>query len=215
MEATIEYARIGAIKGIVTYAGGSSLNLFTEFGVSQQGVVDFDLDDATPETGELRQKCAAVIRTIADELGGTPFTGAHAFCGDTFFDQLIAHDEVRETYLGWTAAQELRGGYINGSGLSYGAFPFGGIMWENYRGSVGGQAYIATGDCQIFPTGVPGLFRTYYAPADYIETVNTRGQRLYMKQWAMQNGKGVNLEVQSNCLEICTRPKVLVQGKRT
>jgi hypothetical protein len=28
---------------------------------------------------------------------------------------------------------------------------------------------------------VPGLFRTYYAPADYIETVNTIGQRLYVK----------------------------------
>jgi hypothetical protein len=26
-----------------------------------------------------------------------------------------------------------------------------------------------------------GLFRTVYAPADYIETVNTPGQRLYGK----------------------------------
>ncbi|TIX63751.1 MAG: major capsid protein, partial [Mesorhizobium sp.] len=36
MEATIEYARIGAIKGIVTYGDGSTLDLFTEFGVSQE-----------------------------------------------------------------------------------------------------------------------------------------------------------------------------------
>lgn len=215
MEATIEYARIGAIKGIVTYADSSTLNLFTEFGVSQQSVVDFDLDDATPEEGEIRAKCASVIRTIADELGGTPFSGAHAFCGDTFFDQLIAHPEVRETYLGWTAAQELRGGYISGMGLSYGAFPFGGIMWENYRGSVGGQAFIATGDCQIFPTGVPGLFKTYFAPADYIETVNTMGQRMYAKQYEMANGKGVHLDTQSNPLSLCTRPRVLIRGTNT
>jgi len=33
---------------------------------------------------------------------------------------------------------------------------------------------------------VPGLFRTVYAPADYIETVNTQGQRLYGKQYEMQ-----------------------------
>lgn len=215
MEATIEYARIGAVKGIITYADSSTLNLFTEFGVSQQGVVDFDLDDSTPEEGEIRAKCASVIRTIANELGGTPFSGVHAFCGDTFFDQLIAHPEVRETYLGWTAAQELRGGYVNGSGLSYGAFPFGGIMFENYRGSVGGQDFIATGDVQIFPTGVPGLFKSYYAPADYVETVNTMGQRMYAKQYEMANGKGIHLDTQSNVLSICTRPRVLVRGTNT
>lgn len=215
MEATIEYARIGAIKGVVTYPGGKTLNLFTEFDVSQQGVVDFDLDDATPEEGEVRKQCAAVIRTIANELGGTPFTGAHAFCGDTFFDALIAHPEVRETYLGWTAAQELRGGYVSGSGLSYGAFPFGGIMWENYRGSVGGTDFITTGDCQIFPTGVPGLFRSYYAPADYRETVNTMGQRLYAKQYEMPNGKGVHMDTQSNILSLCTRPRTLIRGTHT
>jgi hypothetical protein len=31
----------------------------------------------------------------------------------------------------------------------------------------------------------------------------------------MHNGKGVHLEVQMNGLSYCTRPKVLVQGKRT
>ena len=65
------------------------------------------------------------------------------------------------------------------------------------------------------PSGVPGLFRTVYAPADYIETVNTPGQRLYGKQWEMQNGKGVNLEFQMNALHYCTRPRVLIPGKRT
>ncbi len=67
----------------------------------------------------------------------------------------------------------------------------------------------------MFPIGVPGLFRTVYAPADYIETVNTQGQRLYGKQWEMQNGKGVNLEFQMNALQYCTRPRVLIPAKRT
>ena len=64
-------------------------------------------------------------------------------------------------------------------------------MWENYRGQVGGTAFIDTNKCHIFPLGVPGLFRTYFAPADYIETVNTLGRRLYVKQYDMPNGKGV------------------------
>lgn len=215
LAATEEYARVGAVKGIVTYADSTSLNLFTEFGVSQIGEIDFDLDNASAVEGALRKKCAGVVRSIADELGGTPFTGVHAFCGDAFFDDLIANPEVRETYLGWTAAQELRGGYINGVGSSYGAFPFGGIMWENYKGAVGGTTFVETDKCHLFPTGVPGLFRSYYAPADYIETVNTMGQRLYAKQYDMPNGKGINLDVQMNALQICTRPRTLLHGKRT
>ena len=215
MEATIEYARIGAVKGTITYADSSTLNLFTEFGVSQASEIDFDLDNASPTDGILRKKCAQALRTVATALDGTPFTGLHAFCGDAFFDDLIAHSEVRETYLGWTAAQELQGGYINGIGKSYGAFPFGGIMWENYRGSVGGTTFVNTDKCHIFPTGVPGFFRSYYAPADYMETVNTMGQRMYAKQYAMPNGKGVSLDTQSNVLSLCTRPTALLLGKRT
>lgn len=215
MAATEEYSRIGAIKGTVTYADATTLDLFTEFGVSQLTEVDFDLDNASPASGALRKKCATVVRSMAGVLEGIPFSGLHAFCGDAFWDDLIAHSEVRETYLGYQAASELRAGAVSGDGLSYGAFMFGGIMWENYRGSVGASTFVNTDKCHIVPTGVPGLFRTYYAPADYTETVNTNGQRIYMKQWDMPNGKGVNIEVQMNALNICTRPNALIQGKRT
>jgi hypothetical protein len=214
LAATQEYSRIGAVKGTITYADGSTTNLFTEFGVTQLTEVDFDLDNSAPAPGALRKKCATVTRSMAGVLEGVPFSGLHAFCGDAFFDDLIAHPEVRETYTGWLAAQELRQGYVQG-GLSYGAFPFGGIMWENYRGSVGATTFVNTDKCHIFPLGVPGFFRTYYAPADYIETVNTMGQRLYMKQYPMPNGKGVHLDTQMNALDICTRPRALIQGKRT
>lgn len=212
--ATEEFARIGAIKGIVTYADGSSLNLFTEFGVTQEAEIDFDLDNATPDPGALRKTCAGVIRKIAGLLGGIPFSGVHAFCGDAFFDDLIAHKEVRESYLNWSAAQELRQSYVSG-GQSFGAFPFGGIMWENYRGKVGNTDFIGTNQCHMFPTGVPGLFKSVYAPADYVETVNTMGRRLYAKQYRMPNDKGIHLDTQTNALQYCTRPKVLLKGKRT
>jgi len=208
--ATEEYARLGAIKGVVTYADGSSLNLFDEFGVQQDTEIAFDLGNK--KEGALRAACAEVIRKIADKLGGIPFSGVHAFCGDDFFDALIKNAEVRESYLNWQAAQELRSSYVSG-GQSYGAFPFGGIMWENYRGKVGGTAFITSTACHIFPTGVPGLFKTYYAPADYEETVNTMGQRLYSRQYPMPNGKGRYLDTQMNALHICTRPQVLLKGK--
>lgn len=215
MEVTREYSRLGAVKGIVTYADDSTLDLFTEFGVSQETEVDFDLDNANPTDGVLRQKCTAITRKVAGNLGGVPFSGIHAFCGDDFFDDLLKHPEVRETYKGWSDAQILREGYISPNGKVYAAFEFGGVVFENYRGAVGATSFIDTDKAHFFPTGVPSLFRSYYAPADYVETVNTNGQRLYTKQWEMPNGKGINLEVQTNALDICTRPKVLMKGKRT
>src|SRR5205085_64970 len=127
-----------AIKGIVTYADATTLNLFTEFGVSQESEVDFDLDAASPGPGVLRAKCDSVARLIATNLGGAPYSGIRAEVGDTFWDNLLAHKEVRETYLNQQEAAELRKGTL------YQDFDFGGIRWRNYRGSVGGQAYVHT-----------------------------------------------------------------------
>ncbi len=214
MEVTMEYARVGAVGGVVTYADGTTLDLFDEFDVTQEPVVDFNLDNAAAD-GSLRQTCAAVLRTMSRNLGGMPITGVHALCGDNFFDMLIKNPEVRATFLNNPAAAQLRAAYIEAGGLSWGTFEFGGITWENYRGYVGGTEFIKTDECHLFPTGVPNLFRTYMAPADYNETVNRPGQRIYVKQYAMPNDKGVHFDSQMNPLNICTRPKVLMKGKTT
>jgi hypothetical protein len=219
IDLTDEYSRLGAIKGIISYKGGQTLNLFTEFGVAQPDEIDFDLDNATPAEGALRKKCTDVIRATRAALGGVPFSYLHAFVGDTFFDQLLSHKEVRASYLGWSDAQVLRESYIGPNRSENPIFEFGGIVWENY-GAIdssgdGALLGIATGEAKFVPVGVQNLFRTYYAPADYMETVNTLGQRLYAKQWPMQNGKGVNGETQTNALHIATRPGALQRARNT
>lgn len=217
MAMTQEYSRVGAIKGVVTYADASTLDLFQAFNITEENTIYLDLNAADPEPGQLRRAISEVFRVVANALGGIPFTGLAAFTGDTFFDDLVSNAEVRETFLGWQAAQELRGGFIpptSGGSLSWGSFPYGGINWENYRGAVGDTPFVDPDSALVFPTGVTGLFRTYYAPADYIETVNTVGQRLYSKQYSMDNGKGVHLDTQMNALDICTRPAVLIRINR-
>lgn len=217
LDLTEEYSRIGAIQGIVTYKGGQTLNLFTEFGVAQPAEIDFALSVATPVDGALREQCTKVIRAVKKALGGVPFDYLHAFVGDDFFDALLKHPEVRETYKGWGAAQILRESYIGKNRSVNPMFEFGGIVWENYgaidSGGDGSLIGIGAKKAHFVPVGVPGLFRTYYAPADYMETVNTLGKRLYAKQWPMQNGKGVHGETQTNQLSIPTRPGALLRGK--
>ncbi|MBB3822240.1 hypothetical protein FHT03_001077 [Xanthomonas arboricola] len=216
LDPSLEFQRVGAIKGLILNADGSVLyNLFNEFGVEQESEVDFDLDNANTASGALRRKVAGVVRKIADNLGGVPVGAIHAFCGDNFFDELLAHPEVRESYTGTPMAQVLREGYVTPSGTVYGVFEFGGVIWENYRGKVGATSFVDTDKCHVFPIGTPGLWRTVYAPADYEETVNTIGLPRYTKQYPTANGKGRSLESQMNALSYCTRPKSLIKGKRT
>lgn len=212
-EVTLEYARIGAVKGLITYADATTTDLFAAFGISQDAEIAFDLAGASIN-GLLRKKIQGVIRQMATNLGGLPFTGIHALCGDNFFDDLLANAEVRATFLNQPGAGELRKAYVGPGGQTYGSFEFAGVVWENYRGYVGATSFIDPDKCHLFPTGVPNLFRTYFAPADYVETVNTLGQRLYLKQYPMENDKGVNLDSQMNQLSLCTRPKALLKGKR-
>lgn len=210
IDATIEYHRLGAIKGVVLDADGATLyDLFSVFGVSQETEVDFDLDNATPASGALRKKCTAVVRLIQTNLGAAGFQRIHALCGDAFWDDLIAHTEVRATYLNQQEAAQLR------NGVAYETLNFGGITFENYRGAVGGSAFINTDKCHLFPVGTVGLFKQYNAPADLIETVNTIGLPRYSRMYPDPNGKLMHLELQANPICICTRPKTLILGKRT
>ncbi len=108
----------------------------------------------------------------------------------------------------------MRDSYVGDDRGTYGIFEFGGIVWENYRGAVESNSFIETDDVHLFPIGVPGLFKTAYAPADFTETVNTLGQPLYAKQWAFENGKGTHLAAQKNALSYATRPRLLMHGVR-
>ena len=208
-DATTEYSQIGAVKGIITYADNTTTNLFTEFGVSAPTELAWNI--TAQINGAFRQKCANLYRQVATILDGLTFTDILVLCSDTFYDDLIANAEVRSTYLQQQEARQLRGGYVNnGSEGAFGSFRFGDITFVNYRGQVNGTKFIADDKAHVIPLGVQDLFRTYYAPADYMETVNTIGKRLYAKQYLMENGKGVNFEFQMNELNICTRPAVLI-----
>lgn len=197
-EATLEFMRAGAIQGLVKDADGSTLfNLFTEFGVSQQ-THDIDLG-----VENVRSEAIKITRLIENELGAEPVSSYRAFCGDEFFDALIADTTVIES-LKYQESALLRTDVRAG-------FQYGGITWENYRGSVGGTAFFPTAEAFVFPEGT-NIFATYFAPADFIEAVNTVGFPLYAKQAAdEQLQRWVKIHTQSNPLALCLRPRAVVK----
>lgn len=203
-ELTEEYHRIGALQGVILDGDGSTTiyNLFTEFGITQK-TVNFAL--GTPTT-KVRNKCTEVIRAIEAGLGGLAmYDHIHAFCGSTWFDAFVEHPAVKDAFHRYNDSEMLRSDVRKG-------FTFGNITFEEYSGSVGSVAFFPANEARFFPVGVPGMFTTYYAPANYIETVNTIGQPYYAKQEIMKFGKGVELETQSNPLCMCTMPRALIKG---
>lgn len=200
-EVTLEHLRVGAIKGQILDADGSTVlfNLFTEFGVSQQ-TQDIALGT---DTTEVRNDAVAIQRLIEDELGAEPISGYRAFCGDEFFDAFIKHKVVKDS-LKYQESQLLRTDLRAG-------FEYGGITWENYRGKVGTVSFFPTAEAYVVPEGT-SIFSTYFAPADFIETVNTMGLPIYSKiamdeqlnRWSMVHS-------QSNPLALCLRPRAVVK----
>jgi len=218
---TEEYHRLAVItQGKLLDADGSTLfDFYTEMGETPPSEADFDLDNASPAKAALREKCDEIWRAMALTLDGLPFTGIIALCGDAFFKDLVKHKEVYDLYLAASGAAtlSLSNATVNAVGSAassiWGEVTFGNIRFINYRG--GQNVNIDTDKAYFVPQGVPGLFRTVYAPADYIETVNTMGQRMYAKLWRMPNDKGMNLEYQTNVLHYVTRPRALMRARRT
>lgn len=205
---TLEHLRMGALKGIIYDADGSSViaNLYTEFGISQKSV-DFLLGTGTTE---VRDKCYEVVRHVEDNLKGEVSNGVHALVSPEFFDKLIKHAKVKEAYASYQEAAQRLGGDVRKG------FTFGGITFEEYRASATGSAgstvrFIASGEGHAFPTGTVNTFSTFVGPADFNEAINTLGQTYYAKVEASKFDRGYDIHTQMNPLPMCKRPGVLVK----
>jgi hypothetical protein len=201
-EVTLEHMRISAIQGIVKDADASTLvNLFTKFGVSQS-TGTLSPNASTDEGDALRAECVALQRSVEAVLGAASVTGYRAFCGPDFFDTLRSDLGVTQTLRYADPASLLA------QGPNSRMFSFGGIVWEEYRG---GTSYIAADEAYLVPEGVD-IFRTYFAPADFVETVNTLGLPGYAKTFVdPELQRFVKIHTQSNPLTICLRPDAVVK----
>jgi len=200
LELTIEAHRIGALKGLILDKDGSTLqNLFTAFGGSQQTQA---MGFSTSANSKTREVHTIVLEKIEDALGGVPFSGVRVLCSSGFWKALIEDKDVKETYLNTMMASALR----QDPRLE---FTHMGITYERYRGT--SAVKIDDNVAYAVPEGVPGLFVTRYAPANYIETVNTIGLPMYAKAEERGMGKGYDIEAQTNPLNLCTRPTAIIK----
>lgn len=203
LDLTLEWQRIGAIKGQVLDADGSTVlcDLFTEFGIAQQ-TVDMALDvDAT----KVITKLLDAKRKSEDELGGVSNAGWLGLCSSTFFDAFTGHPAVASSFAYFNTSGFNRAD--NRTGFTWGSD----VQWVEYRGKIGAIPFIEANTAYLVPLGVPDLFQANYAPAPYLETVNTPGLPFYAQQEIMDFNKGVDVECQSNPLMLNTRPRSIIK----
>lgn len=212
LELTWEHMRFGAVQGRVVDADGTTVlfDWYTEWGIAEPAEVDFELDD---ETTDVRKKCRDVKRAMQVAAKGvwTPSTRVAALVGDTFFDMLVNHAQIKETKLGTEKASMLE----NIEGFS--AIEIEGITFINYRGTDDGSTIaIGTEKARFFPVGARGAFKVGWAPAsEFKPYVNQRGREYYGLVLADTSGREEwdRVEIYSYPLFIPTRPEMLLSAK--
>ena len=209
-EVTHEFHRVNAIKGILLDADNSTViyNYFTQFNVVQQ-TVDWFSSDA-----DFAPTVSAVIRAIANALGNEVYGQIVALCGNDYFDAVIRHSSVKTDYERWMNGEMLRTSHLGPEWytLATNGLMYHNVLFINYRGTIGDVTFIPDDEAYYLPTGVSGMFIDALAPADFVETVNTKGKRYYAKQELLDFGKGVMLHTQSNVLSLCTRPRAVIKS---
>lgn len=207
-EDTMEVHRLGAMKGILLDADGDVIfDYFDEF-EKTPNTVNFDF---TSSSTDVRNVIVQAKRLSQDALGGSRMTGHIGLCGRTWFDQFVAHENVKDTYRHQQGIQnrtDLRDGFV-----------YAGIQWEEYTGFrnlAGDIGVIDDDEAFMVPTGVPDLYKRYNGPHDFMALTNLLGTDMIAKvapdtKW----DKWVDCLVEGNPLHVNRRPNTVIKLTRT
>ena len=202
IEVTHDWHRMGAIKGQILDANGDILvDLYNEFNVTKS---TFNLD-LTNSATDVKRKVTEMQRLAQAKLlaRGKVVTGWRALCSPGFLDKLSLHPDGRARFADASPEMNLR--------TSLTGFDLFGVRWDEYSVGNRTEAWIADGKAYLIPT-VKDLLIGRFTPASYMSTVNKgKGRPMYAITEVLPKEAGVEVEVQSRPLFICTMPEVIVE----
>lgn len=210
---TQEYLRWGALKGNVYDADGTTVlyNVYQEMG-EEQKTVEFDLE--ADKGDPIQEGTDELLDHMELEAAGEPISGVVMICSPGFWEKLTLNEEFRKAYT-YFAGQpnplrdNLRNGFFH-KGITY-LRHIGRATFLGSDGTKTTHMFIPENEAIAVPLGTRQVFRTYYAPADYIETVNTIGQEMYAKPKLMDFDRGIEIETQTQCLNLVLKPRLVVR----
>lgn len=205
IDATIEYFRFGALFGKVYGKKGNLIvDLFKVFEIKEtDGENTVDFNKALPT--QLLQ----VKRDSEKHQKGIKAKGYRGFCRTAFFDALLEDEKFYKAFERQNNGEALR------EDVRRGVF-WQGTWWEEYDEKFGDKDPMPDKyGAVVVPFGKPKMFMTYFAPANYNETVNTVGLPYYTNSEPKKMNKGVDLESQSNPMNVNTSPLAVRRIKFT
>jgi hypothetical protein len=192
--------------------GNVSYDWYTEFGASRV-VVDFELNTATTD---IIAKTELVFAAMQDNARDGSVRGdIWAIASPEFFSKLITHPSVKALWLAYQQSPQILRDRLQSKGYDarYREFTIGNITYVEYRGvSPEGVRYIPTGEAYFLPTDMGDNFVQYFGPADHFDYVNTQGQELYAFEFGDNRGQMIEIQTESNFLNVMRRPQLVIKG---
>lgn len=206
---THEYFRLSAVKGkTVDGLGNTLFDAYAEMGLTATDYqVKFDLTAASG----IASKLVDVKRKIeqANKTGGI-LNNFVCLADSKWFAAFIENADIKEAYgnqVGLTnpLREDVRNGFV-----------FQGITFVEYNGSVSLEngnvtPMIEENTAYLFPRGITGMFKEFYAPRTDLDYVNTIGQRKYAIEYSDPERRWLKLTAESNALMINTRPELVIK----
>lgn len=195
-----------APNGNVTY------NWYTEFGATRT-TVDFELNTATTDIIAKTEQVFAAIQDNAHD--GTVRGDIWAVASPEFFAKLIGHPTMKALYMAYQQSPQILKERLRARGYDarYREFTVGDITYIENRGvNPDGTRQIPAGEVYFLPADMGDNFVQYFAPADHFDFVNTVGQELYAFEYGDNRGQMIEMQTESNFLNVLRRPQLVVKG---
>lgn len=207
IDATREYQRLSALRGILIDTEGAELyNYFTEMGVDEPSTITLDV--STLINGKLRSTVHdQVVRYMKKNAKGARYSQIIALCGPGAIDKLQEAPEYRKAFEGQEEAKELRSGMGK-------PVDFAGVLWVEYEGT-DDDTTVALGDDEVLfiPAGADNtVFRQICSPGEKFAHIGQKGQEFYSWiKWDRSDDDPEWVDVYVACylLMLNTRPEMV------
>lgn len=213
---TLEYLRWGALRGTVYDADGVSelYNVYDMMG-EQQKTIDFHMGQAGDPIQDATDE---LLDHMELEAGGEPIDGVVVITSPGYHKKLMANDAFRQAYNYFAGApynpnrQNMRRPFEH-KGVYY-LRHNGRAKYLAPDGTESTHVFIPDNEAIAIPLGTQQVFRSYFAPADRVETVNTVNEwnnRMYSWIELMKGNKGFEVYSQQNPLNLVLKPRLVVR----
>lgn len=217
---TLEKARFQLMKDGTVYApnGTVVVDYYNEFDAGSRHTEGIDLSDENnnPKSAIEDEVYGRIQDNIQD---GTVVSDIVAVCSPSFFNALTSNPFVFESYQYFQQPQgagvlNQRMGTGRGLDARHRVFTYAGVTFIEVRGGAGGVPFVEDKKAYAFPMGTD-IFRTKFAPAERFGSVNQEAMESYYFEFASDKNDKIEIETETNFLNIVTRPECIVTLNNT